>query len=73
MSKKKKKKRPQQRKSVNNQLVRKDNQAYKPEFVRNPYESNDGKKMWVKIVVLLIATAMIIGIIAMPIMSIYSR
>lgn len=73
MSKKKKKKRPQQRNRVNNQSVKKENLADKSEIIRNSYESNDGKKMWVKIVVLLIATAMIIGIIAMPVMSIYSR
>ncbi|MGN0606196.1 MAG: hypothetical protein ACI4JM_06715 [Oscillospiraceae bacterium] len=73
MSKKKKKKRPQQRNRVNNQPIKKENTADKSEIIRNPYQSNDGKKMWVKVVVLLIATAMIIGIIAMPLMSIYSR
>lgn len=34
--------------------------------------SNDGKKLWIRILVLVVACAMLIGIITMPLMSIYS-
>lgn len=33
--------------------------------------NNDGKKLWLRILVLVIACAMLIGIITMPLMSIY--
>lgn len=71
MSKSKKKSNKKRYPNQSN-IQKTDNQSMnkKPEIQKTSY-NNDGKKTWVRIIVLLVACAMIIGIIAMPLMSIY--
>lgn len=69
MSKKKKKKKPQNINRSNTAPKIKTEQNEKNNSSNNVYQSD--KKLWLRILVLIIAFAMIVGIIIMPFMNIY--